>query len=280
VTRHLLIHIGMPKCGSTYLQRVLLQNRQVLAEHGVSYSRGHLAPDHSHPGNAAGLEEADAALLETLFDGHDQLILSHEDLFSRGGKAQPLAQAARDLGVSVDILAFIRPLSEFVYGDYSQNMKQKFPKFLAERCAYDGLDFEGFAARRATTLKPALRFDQWRKAFRGQGFHLHSHKDIRPVIDARYPGMDLNWTVPRFKANPSLRMVDCEALARKINGRFLSPGYIKLIYKAALKASVELADDPGRTSARTITLEALFAPQNAALLDSFGYDNRHPLVMD
>jgi len=274
--RHLLIHIGMPKCGSTYLQQVLLQNRARLAQAGVSYPHD----GDSHPGNGYGAHLADCARLEALFDGRDRLILSHEDLFSKGGIARPLAQAARDLDLRVDVLAFIRPFSEFVYGDYSQNMKQKFGAFLAARRAYDGLDFMAFAARRASTLDPSVRFGQWRDTFAGQGFTLRSHRDIRTTFDALYPDLALDWTVPRGAVNPSLWMSECEALARMINSPFarFAPmrGWIKMRFRAAMNAAANRQDDPGRTPTRTVALEALFKQQNADLLAKFDYDNRSP----
>ena len=47
--RRILLHIGSPKCGSTYLQRALLQNRDRLAAHGIRYPHD----GGEHPGNAA-----------------------------------------------------------------------------------------------------------------------------------------------------------------------------------------------------------------------------------
>lgn len=269
MTRHLLVHVGMPKCGSTYLQRALLQNRAALAAQGIAYP--HDGQD--HPGNGSGVEAADAARLEALFGGHDRLILSHEDLFGKGSVAQPLAQAAQDLGAQVHLLAFIRPLSEFVYGDYSQNMKQRFGEFLKARKAYGGRDFMTFAADRARVLDPALRLDQWRSTFEGATFSLHSHRDIHAVISAQYPDVALNWEVAPDLVNPSLRMADCEALARMINSRFVWRARIMARFKLALYQAGK-GEDKGRTAARTTALEALFERQNAALLNRFGYDNR------
>src|SRR5690349_17412777 len=37
MTRRVLLHVGTPKTGTSYLQDVLFQNRPLLAEHGVHY---------------------------------------------------------------------------------------------------------------------------------------------------------------------------------------------------------------------------------------------------
>ena len=35
MTQKIILHIGSPKCGSTYLQRVMVQNSETLLRHGI-----------------------------------------------------------------------------------------------------------------------------------------------------------------------------------------------------------------------------------------------------
>ena len=48
MTRRIILHFGAPKAGSTFLQRVLLQNTDRLAAAGVAYPHD----GSGHPGNA------------------------------------------------------------------------------------------------------------------------------------------------------------------------------------------------------------------------------------
>ena len=268
--RRLLLHVGSPKCGSTYLQRVMLNNRARLRAAGIAYPHDGGA----HPGNAADIDRLTAASLAGLYaDGIHTVLLSHEDLYPPSRKGEPLAALAPDLGVEVQILVFLRPFPEFVYGDYSQQMKQFFPAWLKTRAPYDGDDFDRFARRRTTTLLPAQFIARWARLFPDRPPIIAGHRHIQAVLEpflGDVPGMD--WALHHDLANPSLRITDCEALARALRDPAIGHGRLKDMFRAAFHATGR--PDPGRTPARNARIEALFAPQNAALRRHFGYDNR------
>ncbi|MFD2741471.1 hypothetical protein ACFSUD_18010 [Sulfitobacter aestuarii] len=274
MTRRILLHVGSPKCGSTYLQQVMLQNRDRLERARIRYPHD----GSGHPGNAGDLAELDAARLAAHFDGGiETLILSHEDLYSLSKRGDALAGLAREQGIEVQLIAFLRPFSEFIYGDYSQFMKQFFDTFLAERRPYGGRDFEGFAQRRIDTMKPAAYLRQWQGRFPQTPLILESHRNIRQVITALLGAElvdSLDWQVDPNRVNRSLRMQDCDSIAAAMRDPGVEAEEIKQMFRDAFHQVAE--SDPGKTAERTEWIETRFAPQNATLLAEFGFDNRHP----
>lgn len=266
----IILHIGSPKCGSTYLQRVLLNNQKMLQEHGVAYPHD----GGSHPGNAASLDKITAAQLKSMFAGANMLVLSHEDLFARAPVAKALAKHATTLGAQVQVVAFLRPFSEFVFGDYSQFMKQHFETFLNKRTPYNGRGFEEFAVDRSRNLAVTTYFKSWGALFPHQRIILGHPKDIRSVIEPLLGVEGLNWDVERHATNPSLRMEDCDRIAAAIRDRSISAPTIKQMFKDAFFHTGQ--SDAGKTADRIAWLEALFAQQNRNLLEAFDFDNRLP----
>lgn len=269
MSRAILLHIGMHKCGSTYLQQVLLRNRAALASAGIAYPHD----GSGHPGNAAGIEAVEAARLEALFGPHMRLALSFEDLITLGAKARPFARAARALGAEVQIVAFTRPFNEYVFGDYSQMMKQHFRRFIAEGAAYGGKGFEQFVVARARQMNPRGWLRAWKAVLPEARFTLASHRAIRATTEPFLAGAALEWEVPRHLTNPSLRTEDCDRIARMI--RHGAPaGSVVQAVKEALHRPAQ--PDAGRTPERIAWIEAVFERHNEALQEEFGYDNRAP----
>ncbi|WP_297772742.1 hypothetical protein [uncultured Roseovarius sp.] len=270
----LILHIGSPKCGSTYMQRVMLQNSSTLLEQGIRYP----APAGGHPGNAADLADITPEAVEAMFaDGIHTVVLSHEDLYSLPKRGRALAGLAKDHGIEVQLLAFLRPFSDFVFGDYSQFMKQFFEKFLAERSPYGGRDFTTFAKRRISTMSPATYLRNWNKLFPERPFILDNHHNIRLTLSPLlgYPD-GLDWQVPLQHTNPSLRMQDCDNLAAAMRDPSRSEADIRAMFREAFHHTQDA--DSGRSAERIEWLEAQFKPHNDALMTHFWFDNRHPLV--
>ncbi|MGR3792584.1 hypothetical protein [Vannielia sp. SX4] len=270
MTRNLLLHIGMHKCGSTYLQQVLLRNQARLEAAGIAYPHNGVG----HPGNAEGIESANSGRLAALFGPHDRLVLSYEDLISQGAAAQPFARAVTTLGVEVEIVAFIRPFSEIVFGDYSQVMKQHFRTFIAAGAAYGGKNFERFAVARSRQMNPRGWLRAWRRALPAARFTLASHRAIRGTVEPFLAEAEINWEVPRHLTNPSLRTEDCDRIAATITAGDVPGRRIVERVKEALHAPS--TPDAGRTPERQAWIEAVFEHHNTALLKEFGYDNRLP----
>ncbi|MFK7940764.1 MAG: hypothetical protein AB8B82_15385 [Roseovarius sp.] len=274
MTRDLLLHVGSPKCGSTYLQNVLLRNATLLEANGVRYPHD----GGGHPGNAADIKQITAETLERYFEGgKHKVILSHEDLFSLTPHGAALSELAPKHDIRVQVMLFLRPFSEFVYGDYSQFMKQFFARFLETRNPYDGRDFETFAQRRIQTMTPHLYLRRWQSRFPETPVILASHRDLKARL-SDWLGADLardmDWKISPDKINKSLRMQDCDAMAAAMRDPNVSNSQIEAMHRQAFRNVAQA--DAGRTVARTAWLEAQFAPQNKALLEEFGFDNRHP----
>ncbi|HSF64113.1 MAG TPA: hypothetical protein VLA78_06980, partial [Paracoccaceae bacterium] len=216
MARRILLHFGAPKAGSTFLQRVMLKNRDRLRACGIAYPH----PGHGHPGNAARIADLDAGTFAALFaEGADTVVLSHEGIFATELEARPLARLARDAGVTVQRVVFLRPWSEFVFGDYSQHMKQHFDRYVATRTPYDGLRLEQIALRRAVEVDPVAVLMRWSRVIPSPRLVLASHRAIPATMERLLGAPGLDWTVPLAEANPSLRVCDCDALARLIRRR-------------------------------------------------------------
>lgn len=273
MTRRLILHVGMPKCGSTYLQRVLLRNQALLASRGIHYPHAGTG----HPGNAAGIKQLDKPTYDGFFaKGMHTVFLSHEDLFSMAktdGRA--LAKLVQDDKAAVQILAFLRPFSDFVFGDYSQFMKQFFEDFLASRAPYKGKTFDEFALSRVEKLQPAVFLSDWQERLGNARIRVASHRAILPVLgDILGEDLALDTHMPREQTNPSLRMIDCDRIADAMRNPDVSEADIRALFAEAFQKTQD--PDPGRTLARRALIETAYAPQNAALQEAFGYDNRLP----
>lgn len=277
--RRLILHVGLPKCGSTFLQVALRNSAPALATHGVAYPHD----NGPHPGNAGAIAALPPEKILALFGECHTLVLSHEDLFANPAKHAGFAERVRQLGISTRVVAFLRPFSEFVFGDYSQHMKQNFDAFLAAREAYKGLDFDGFAARRAARLRPAEHLSAWADLFPGQKLVLEPSRQIAATFRRLLPRAPIDWNVPKGDANPSLSVAACDEIAAALRDPAVKASSIQRRFlRAWITAHRPRRSQPdsGRTAARIAAVEALFAPHNAALLDRFGFDNRLPVVAD
>ena len=269
--RRIVLHVGSPKCGSTFLQQVMLRNAPALRAQGVLYPHDGGA----HPGNAGHLVAIDRPTIEGYFaDGVHTVVLSHEDLFSTAQHSEPLARVTRADRIPVQIVAFLRPFSGFVFSDYSQFMKQFFEEYLQTRDPYEGQSFEEFALRRLS-MKPADYLRDWKRVFREIPMILASHTDIKAVFNGLLgPAVQMDWTLPRQLANPSLPIADCERIVQAMRNRDVPAKTIRAMMSEAFENAA--GDDAGRTTARINLIETAFKAQNQDLLEMHGYDNRLP----
>ena len=268
MTRSIVLHIGAPKAGSTFLQRAMLRNRDRLARYRIVYPHG----GQNHPGNAGDLRVLDEPTFARLFEGGARtVVLSHEDLFARPADGRALARLARQARVNLQVLCFLRPWSEFCAGDFSQHLKQHFDRYLIERCAFGGLDFEGMAEKRAREMNPVGFLGGWDALCAGQ-VTLASHRTIRDVVERTLGVTGLDWAMPRHLSNPSLRLADCEAIAAMMQDHSVPNETIRQAFREAHHHTGD--PDPARGLDRMARIEAMFEAQNAGLLAARGFDNR------
>lgn len=274
MSRKILLHIGSPKCGSTFLQRVLLQNTDALASARVLYPH----TGQEHPGNAGTIENLTQVDVTAWFDAADTVVLSHEDLFAQYRRGAALAEIAKTLDIEVQLLVFLRPFSEFVFGDYSQFMKQKFKTYLKDRNPYEGRSFEQFAQDRCARLAPHDYLRAWQKVFPASRLTLESHLNIRKTLESILSGLEMDWEIAQHRTNPSLRTEDCDRLATALKDRSMRDEEIRAMMQSALMTAAGkrwfTKSDRGRTAHRIAWLETLFEPQNKALMEFFDFDNR------
>ena len=267
MTRKLLIHVGSPKCGSTYLQCAMVENRALLNRHGFEYPE----PKSGHPGNAGDLWRTGVEQIEGMFGKYQGIVLSHEDLFARAGAMAGLAARCQELGIDVRIIAFIRPFSDFIFADYSQHIKQYISNFIAAGSAFDGRSFEEFAADRQKDLIHLQCLKAWQKQFPENPIVVASHREIVPTMERLLGLGGLDWTVPRSATNPSLRMIDCDEICLAINSKRMSQAAIMDMYRSALQKT-ELFN-AAATTERVAWLEALFRRVNMQLKSEFDVSN-------
>lgn len=136
--RRLLLHVGMPKSGSTYVQSVLANNVDILAESGVTYSpagtrehalsmRGMISIGNGRDLRVA-ISDDDAAEAQRLLSlGGDIALFSDEGLFGRlvhKPGLDFLVEAARAGGYSgIYILLFVRNPLDHALSSYVQSWK-------------------------------------------------------------------------------------------------------------------------------------------------------------
>jgi hypothetical protein len=181
----------------------------------------------------------------------------------------------KDTGITVQVVVFLRPFSAFLYGDYSQFMKQFFDTYLESCKPYGDKTFEGFAERRINTLKPANFLPKWAERFPDAPLVLASHRKIRQTLETIFGNIgEMNWTVPSELTNPSLRVSDCDAIAAAMRDSSKNADYIKKMFLKSFHTTD--LPDLGRTPERTLWLEEQFEAQNSALFDLFGFNNRLP----
>lgn len=270
MSRRIVLHIGAPKCGSTYLQRVMLRNSAGLSAAGINYPHD----GGKHPGNAAKIGKFDFTIFEAMFDNAETVILSHEDLLSRPECGHSLTRFAEQTGTDLILLAFLRPFSDIVFGDYSQFMKQYFETYLAKREAYDGQDFATFAQARRKVVNTAGFLVEWAKLVAPKRPIIARHTAIRPALEPFLHAAEIDWNVPRDVTNPSLRMEDCDRIAHAIADSTIAPDNVREMFREAFKKT-GLPDD-GKTVERRALVTELFDRQAQQLKATFGFDVEAP----
>ena len=131
--KHVILHIGPPKTGTSVLQNWFNANKELLAKHGVLYPEHRVDKNGVSSGNKdlfldkcneSGVTKFNKTKYQSLLDNFkkgsfSRLLLSSEFFFS----ALPqILEASK--GVKVEIVAYIRPEYEFLESIYNQSVKR------------------------------------------------------------------------------------------------------------------------------------------------------------
>ena len=133
MSKRVLLHVGCPKTGTSYLQDVLFRNREVLREHDILYP-AHRFDAHflaaldlmTLPWGGLETEAVGAwdALAAQVRDWHGTAIISHE-IFARATPAQ-VARALDSLGdADVHLVLSVRDLVRQVPAEWQENVKHR-----------------------------------------------------------------------------------------------------------------------------------------------------------
>jgi hypothetical protein len=220
------LHVGLPKTGTTYLQTVLWENREALAEQGLVYPgvrrREHMWSTlvvRERPGlerrnpRAAG---SWARLLEQVAAAPDGALISHE--FFGAASAEQARRAMADLGeVEVHLVVTARDLLSVLTSYWQEYVKHGFD------CSLDAFpvsdepgDEWGWAA---VDLLGVL--DRWAASLPPERVHLvvlpepGAPPETLLLRFASVLGVDAtSFTVEKAKPNSSLGVVEAELLRR------------------------------------------------------------------
>lgn len=248
-----VLHLGMPRTGSTTLQHVWTRHRAALRELGILYpdltpasaERPHLS--HQHLGETmqgrrprAELDELLARLGRDLRSGADTVILSHEMLAHRDPRSRPVArllETLRRAGGTLEPLAVVKGAAEAANSAYTLRCQ-----FLSER-----LDFAAYLRTPGLRfrLDLARRLLPWREACGGLvALPLRDCEDAAPLVERVWRAAGI--------LDRAGHLLDAKDLARRANP---SPGPV------AIEASRRLAatgirgrqgDEPMRRITRAI----------------------------
>lgn len=256
-----IVHIGAPKCGSTYLQRVLLKNKKSLANKGIYYP--HLGP--GHPGNGSTIDHITQPWLTQKFREFHTIVFSHEDLFALPKKGLRLHHLSRTMGFQFQIVAFFRAFPDVLFADYSQTLRQNFETFCQIKTAFDGRSFHDFARHRRTKIMPAIFLRDWQKLSPRKPLMLNHPEKIKSCfigLLGDVPGVD--WDVPSWRCNPSIPLSTCLDIAQDINSGRINSARTKM------KTPKRWNHIP-RLDERAF-VQQLFQPESANLKTKFGFN--------
>jgi len=147
VTKRVLLHVGTPKTGTSYLQDVLFRNKRVLAEHGILYPAERFDDQFLAALDLmrlpwGGLEsEAVGAwdrLAEQVRGWKDTAIISHEILAtaSRSQVGRALESLGHHDGTEIHVVLSVRDLVRQIPAEWQENVKHRrtisYARFLEE----------------------------------------------------------------------------------------------------------------------------------------------------
>ena len=236
MTKRVLVHVGTPKTGTSYLQDVLHRNRERLVGHGIHYPADRFdahflaaldlmkLPWGGLEAEAIGAWERLAAAVREAPDG-DTVIVSHEILAHASRQQADLALDSFGEGCEVHVFLSVRDLARQIPAEWQENVKHRATLTYAEflRRIQDPARETNVGSWFWAVQELPDILDRWGHRLPPEHVHLitvpPSGSD-RTLLWKRFSqafgldGLDLDLTAER--ANPSLGVPET-ALLRRIN---------------------------------------------------------------
>ena len=141
MAKQLIVHAGLPKTGTTYLQQCLAHNAGWLRALGVSYPElgREFLDGHHNVARALSSPRDGSALLRQLLaaDGCERVVMSSEE-FSRLGRAQVTALNEACGDVELRWLLYLRRRSQLLVSRWKQDVRtgltETLPAFVGAEC--------------------------------------------------------------------------------------------------------------------------------------------------
>lgn len=281
----LIVHIGLPKTGTTRLQSAFFENQSVLKNAGIFYPTGgsyyseggcnqkylawdflpHLPPSGFNTKAAASfsLQRIDKSISDLARDLHADpcpyALLSSEYFFNVAQHPRGLLRLKdffSSLAREVTIICYIREHLSLMASAYNQAIKvglKQTPDF--ERWAQDNC--RNYLANGLLTT--------WAKVFGRENLLVRPYssnqliaQDIfRDFIETAGLAIDpSDLLIPRGRANSSISLRTADAI-RSINGRIVDPQVRPMVAQILARANI-LQDQAGEGVMRTKTRDALY----------------------
>lgn len=133
-----VLHIGVHKTGTSFIQGCLAKNRAWLCERGISYCPGDKNAPRHHPTNhhplvqkfdqsgtrtAEGIRDIEDLLADANHTGCHTLLLSSEMLSSGNADIEPIISTFKAAGREVSVIAYIRRPDDIIASAYNQTVR-------------------------------------------------------------------------------------------------------------------------------------------------------------
>ena len=303
--RRLVLHIGMPKTGSTTIQGLLVSFEQELRDRGVHvlghrrlsvgrptspdrlrkalYRRSFGPPEQAWRSIAK--EEPWRSTVEDILRSNARLfVISHEGFIGRPNPRAPaiISEFANACGLSVDIVAYVRPQCQFFESRYSQ---------MVNRGGYL-LPFDAFAAA-SFTLRTIARHPwlDYRRVFAPWRAVFGPRVTVYPLESSRLPdGLAAHFLGLLGAPELAVREVKRLRVNQRIGAKALE---VRRLRNLAVRmpgaerrprniSHLSLSDTPftGFNTAQARDLMAHFQAGNAAFAREYGIDSDGLLFRD
>ena len=264
----IIFHIGAPKCGSTFIQRVLLNNRAKLSKQGVLYP--HSGDD--HPGNGDVFKRVSPLWFQGKAAKFHTIIFSHEDFFATAGRHAKKIKDLRTQKFAPVAIAFLRRFDEQIFADLSQTLKQASLQTVPHRIDRVPQNFTQFTRSRYRKYQFHQYLKEWSNIM--PNLHVESKDNVQDSLCKLCPDVrDIQWQLPKWRANPSISLTQSERIMECIRSSNVEQARSALNESASMRSGF----DPSRTRQRKKWIGSLFHDQIQKIKTDYGLDlSPHP----